>query len=53
MTRRPEHSPERGKWRADIARVIFAIALLAGITAISDAPRTGGREPVPVAANQR
>ena len=51
MTR--DQRQERGNWRADVARVVFAIALLAGIAAISDAPRTGGGEPVPVAANQR
>ena len=51
MTR--DQQQERGKRRADFARVVFAIVLLAGIAAISDAPRTGGGEPVPVAANQR
>jgi hypothetical protein len=44
---------ERGRRRADLARVLFAIALLAGITAIMDAPRAGGGAPVPVAANPR
>jgi len=43
---------ERMKRGADIVCVLLAIALLAGIAAFSDAPRTGS-QPVPVAANQR
>ena len=31
--------PERDNRRADLARVILALALLAGIAAFSDAPR--------------
>jgi hypothetical protein len=38
------------KRQSDIVRVVLAIALLAGLAAFSDAPRTG-REPAAVAAN--
>ena len=39
------------KRQEDILRVVLALALLAGIAAVTDAPRAD-REPVPVAANQ-